>query len=207
LDQGAKAIQNLIKTLDQKKDEAIERTFKQVSTYFSEIFSELVPGGNARLVMNRAITNGEAAAESTIGTYTGVSINVQFAGDAEPQLVQQLSGGQKSLVALTLIFAIQRCDPAPFYMFDEIDAALDAAYRTSVAQMIHRQAEEKKIQFIITTFKTEIFDYATLFFGITYKNKVSVIRPIDKEEAVRILQEEEQQVPVEYEEREEQMQD
>ena len=43
--------------------------------------------------------------------------------------MNQLSGGQKSLVALTLIFAIQKCDPAPFYLFDEIDQALDAQHR------------------------------------------------------------------------------
>lgn len=43
--------------------------------------------------------------------------------------MQQLSGGQKSMVALTLIFAIQKCDPAPFYLFDEIDQALDAQHR------------------------------------------------------------------------------
>lgn len=48
-------------------------------------------------------------------------------------IMQQLSGGQKSLVALALIFSIQRCDPAPFYLFDEIDANLDAQYRTAVA--------------------------------------------------------------------------
>lgn len=196
LDQGARAIQNLIKTLDQKKDEAIERTFKQVSTYFSDIFRELVPSGNARLVMNRRTQENEgeaqSAEDSTVGSYTGVSISVQFTGDGEAQVMQQLSGGQKSLVALTLIFAIQKCDPAPFYLFDEIDAALDAAYRTSVAQMIHKLAEEKKIQFIIATFKTEVLDYASLFFGISYKNKVSFIRPIEQEEAVRVLQEEEQ---------------
>jgi structural maintenance of chromosome 3 (chondroitin sulfate proteoglycan 6) len=54
--------------------------------------------------------------------------------------MQQLSGGQKSLVALALIFAIQRCDPAPFYLFDEIDANLDGAYRHAVAStMTHFQ--------------------------------------------------------------------
>lgn len=49
--------------------------------------------------------------------------------------MNQLSGGQKTLVALTLIFAIQKCDPAPFYLFDEIDQALDPSYRKSVAGM------------------------------------------------------------------------
>ena len=59
---------------------------------------------------------------------------VSFSGNrAEMRDMQQLSGGQKSLVALTLIFAIQKCDPAPFYLFDEIDQALDAQHRKAVA--------------------------------------------------------------------------
>ncbi len=59
---------------------------------------------------------------------------VSFVGNrAEMRDMQQLSGGQKSLVALTLIFAIQKCDPAPFYLFDEIDQALDAQHRKAVA--------------------------------------------------------------------------
>ena len=51
--------------------------------------------------------------------------------------MQQLSGGQKSLVALTLIFAIQKCDPAPFYLFDEIDQALDTQHRKAVAGILY----------------------------------------------------------------------
>ena len=59
---------------------------------------------------------------------------VSFSGQkTEMRDLQQLSGGQKSLVALTLIFAIQKCDPAPFYLFDEIDQALDSSHRKAVA--------------------------------------------------------------------------
>ena len=60
-------------------------------------------------------------------------------GAGEVLSLKALSGGQKTLVALALIFAIQRCDPAPFYLFDEIDAALDPAFRTTVARMLASQ--------------------------------------------------------------------
>lgn len=72
--------------------------------------------------------------KSDIESYVGISIRVSFnSKHDEGQRIQQLSGGQKSLVALALVFAIQKCDPAPFYLFDEIDANLDAQYRTAVA--------------------------------------------------------------------------
>ena len=62
------------------------------------------------------------------------NLQVSFTGkSAGTREMNQLSGGQKSLVALALIFAIQRCDPALFYLFDEIDQALDPQYSTSVA--------------------------------------------------------------------------
>ena len=55
--------------------------------------------------------------------------------------MDQLSGGQKAVVALTFILAIQKCDPAPFYLFDEVDAALDPKFRAAIANLIGEQVE------------------------------------------------------------------
>jgi len=65
--------------------------------------------------------------------FVGVEIKVSFPSSREVLYMQQLSGGQQTIVALSLIFAIQRSDPSPFYLFDEIDANLDAVYRSAVA--------------------------------------------------------------------------
>ena len=56
--------------------------------------------------------------------------------------MDQLSGGQKAVVALAFILAIQRCDPAPFYLFDEVDAALDPEFRAAIANLIREQVED-----------------------------------------------------------------
>lgn len=95
--------------------------------------------------------------------------------------MQQLSGGQKSLVALALIFAIQKCDPAPFYLFDEIDQALDAQHRKAVSDMIVELAGHA--QFITTTFRPELLESADKFYGVKFRNKVSHIDVITAEQA------------------------
>jgi len=126
---------------------------------------------------------------STIDNYTGIAIQVSFNSKMNEGLrMQQLSGGQKSLVALTLIFAIQQCDPAPFYLFDEIDANLDAAHRTAVAGMIHSLSEQA--QFITTTFRPEMLASADKFYGVTFQNKVSLVDAITKEDALDFVEQE-----------------
>ena len=117
-----------------------------------------------------------------INTFTGVQISVQFSGTGQQYQMQQLSGGQKAIVALALIFAIQRSDPAPFYLFDEIDQALDASYRDAVAKLIQKQAnsDNSSAQFITTTFRPELVDVADKCFGIALMNKVSNIYPCEK---------------------------
>jgi len=124
-------------------------------------------------------------------TFIGIGIQVSFTGGDETREMSHLSGGQKSLVALALIFAIQKCDPAPFYLFDEIDAALDQEHRRSVAgklienlstqlvtwfssfsEMIHELSDNA--QFITTTFRAELLEHAEKYYGVVFRNKVSM---------------------------------
>ncbi|CAE6444092.1 unnamed protein product [Rhizoctonia solani] len=203
LDESAKSIEELIESLDRQKDEAIERTFKQVSKNFEEVFEKLVPAGRGRLIMQKRLDmdqededDEEAGQQSSIDNYTGVSIKarnialVSFNSKVDEGLrIQQLSGGQKSLVALATVFAIQKCDPAPFYLFDEIDANLDAQYRTAVASMIHELSSNA--QFITTTFRPEMLVRADKFYGVLFNNqKISSIRSITREEAQEFVEQE-----------------
>ncbi|KAA8495602.1 Chromosome segregation protein sudA [Porphyridium purpureum] len=217
LESGARAIDTMIASLDERKENDILRTFRGVSKNFSEIFATMIPNGKAALVMLRgdeaAASNtatpavarkrarGQSAAEAgaedgveedaltaTSGplNYTGVAMKVSFHG-SETFLLQQLSGGQKSLVAMTLIFAIQRLDPAPFYLFDEIDANLDSTYRAAVAELIKAQAASGT-QFVTTTFRPEFVHAADMCFGVTHRNKLSGVERVSKVEALQFIQ-------------------
>lgn len=201
---SSESIQKLITTLDQRKDEAIARTFKQVSMGFSKIFEKLVPAGRGSLVMHRKSDgrrgrgtedsdddeDNTASAATSVDNYVGIGISVSFnSKEDDQQRIEQLSGGQKSLCALTLIFAIQQCDPAPFYLFDEIDANLDTQYRTAVAAMIQElSTAEGGGQFICTTFRNEMIHVAEKFYGVMFNNKMSSIASITREEAMSFVE-------------------
>ena len=192
LEASQKSIRELIEVLDQRKDEAIERTFKQVSKNFSEVFEKLVPAGTGRLVIQRKHDLPNTEDSQTVENYVGVAISVSFnSKNDEQQRIQQLSGGQKSLCALALIFAIQQCDPAPFYCLDELDANLDAQYRTAVAAMIEELSENA--QYICTTFRPEMIQAADKFFGVIFQNKVSSIQEITQANALDFVEQEQPQ--------------
>ncbi|GLV31613.1 Structural maintenance of chromosomes 3 [Carabus blaptoides fortunei] len=182
LDRGDEKIKELLSMLEQRKVEAIQLTFKQVSKYFTEVFKKLVPSGRANLVL-RTVDNEEGSnivpEDMNSDQFTGIGIRVSFTdSDAEMREMNQLSGGQKSLVALGLIFAIQKCDPAPFYLFDEIDQALDTQHRKAVADMIHELSTEA--QFITTTFRPELLEHAHKFYGVKFRNKVSHVECVTR---------------------------
>ncbi|CAF2281906.1 unnamed protein product [Brassica napus] len=201
LDAGDEKIKELITVLDQRKDESIERTFKGVARNFREVFSKLVQGGHGHLVMTKKKDHDhddedddddggrQADAEGRVEKYLGVKVKVSFTGQGETQSMKQLSGGQKTVVALALIFAIQRCDPAPFYLFDEIDAALDPQYRTAVGNMIRGLADDSvSTQFITTTFRPELVKVADKIYGVFHKNRVSIVQVISKDQALDFIE-------------------
>lgn len=221
LDEAKDAIENLIKVLQHRKNEAIIRAFKEVSSSFSKTFEALVPTGKGRLVILKKSkeqvenplslsqypdSNGQdgensdledsAAEESEsandlIDSYVGISISVSFNSKKdEQQRLEQLSGGQKTVCALSLILAIQSCDPAPFYLFDEIDSNLDAQYRTAVANLVHKLS--KNAQFICTTFRSEMLKVSDKFYGVMFNNKVSTISSIDSEQALDFVEDQKQ---------------
>lgn len=194
LETGHQEIERLIDELDVQKDEAILRTFKGVSKHFSEVFEELVPSGSARLCMLRdGMDDGSSedeekkgdADEASVGSFQGVGVEVSFTEAGKSKRMELLSGGQKAVVALALIFAIQRCDPAPFYLFDEIDQALDNVHRASVARLIATQA--RSAQFITSTFRPELVEQGDRFYGISYQHKVSRIHTQDKDDAIAFV--------------------
>jgi structural maintenance of chromosome 3 (chondroitin sulfate proteoglycan 6) len=213
LDKGAEKVKELVESLDRKKDEAINRTFRGVSKHFAEVFKELVPLGGGELIMRTALDEGNENDEETdeemesdgeapskkskntnpenpdVSLYRGIGVKVRFSRVGENFLMSQLSGGQKALVALALIFAIQRCDPAPFYIFDELDQALDSTYRQAVANLIQRQAndQDNPTQFITSTFRPELVAIAKNCYGISHQNKVSSIHHMSKNDALKFI--------------------
>jgi structural maintenance of chromosome 3 (chondroitin sulfate proteoglycan 6) len=204
-DTAASSIEELIVALDRQKEEAILRTFKGVSKHFSEVFQELVPQGKGQLIMRTSADAGDddddededtqaskassLSAAPRVQEFEGVQVRVSFTPSGEVYLMSQLSGGQKALVALSMIFAIQRCDPAPFYLFDELDQALDSTYRAAVAAMIQRQAnaEGSRTQFITTTFRPELVNVASKCYGISLQNKNSNIHALTKGDALSFV--------------------
>ncbi|GME67086.1 unnamed protein product [[Candida] boidinii] len=207
LDSAKSSIEDLIKVLEKRKDDAIMRTFKEVSIGFQQIFETLAPSGSGKLIIQRRKEDSNTATrknpnsdfdgdsdseneseKSKIESYTGISISVSFnSKNDEQQRIEQLSGGQKSLCALALILAIQKCDPAPFYLFDEIDANLDTQYRTAVAKLI-KNLSRNNAQFICTTFRPEMLQVADKFYGVMFNNKVSTVSDIGKADALSFIE-------------------
>ncbi|KAL7068071.1 putative structural maintenance of chromosomes protein [Cryptosporidium serpentis] len=159
-------IADVISDLDLKKRQAMENTWRTVNTSFGSIFSTLLPNANAELI---AVINPETNKEDF---YEGLEFRVSLGGIWKKSL-SELSGGQRSLLALSLILAMLRFKPAPVYILDEIDSALDLGHTQNIGYMIKEHFPNS--QFIIVSLKEGMFNKADVLFRTELVHGVSSI--------------------------------
>ena len=173
LDEKVNTIYSFIENIDNKNNEAISETFENVKKSFSKFFKYLTGNGKGTMELSQ--------------DKRAIHISVSFNEDQKnSQSMYQLSGGQKTAAGVALIFALSTIEPPPFYILDEIDAALDPNYRVNLANLIKDLS--KNNQFIISTFKPELIDVADNIYMVKFANKTSNIIKIEKEEALKFIE-------------------
>ena len=145
---------NLIESMDKIMIERFEQSFKDIKVEFQNIYKELFKGGKGDLVL----TDPSNILE------TGIEI-VAIPPGKKLHTIQALSGGEKSLTAIALLFAVLKVKPTPFVILDEVEAALDEPNVLSYSKYL--QKEKDKTQFIIITHKKKTMEYIDSLYGIT----------------------------------------
>ncbi|KAH0794325.1 structural maintenance of chromosomes protein 2-1-like [Histomonas meleagridis] len=151
-------IVSVIKELEIKKNEAIEKTHKSVNKDLNDIVSQIIPGTSAALAPPDGMT-----------IYEGLEVIVAFSNLQKS--LQELSGGQRSMVALALILALLKFKPAPLYILDEVDAQLDLGQTQSIGKMLKRSFQ--KSQFIIVSLKEGMWSNANVIFRTSLNQSAS----------------------------------
>eukprot|EP00658_Telonema_sp_P-2_P042425 TRINITY_DN3045_c0_g2_i2.p1 TRINITY_DN3045_c0_g2~~TRINITY_DN3045_c0_g2_i2.p1 ORF type:complete len:341 (-),score=157.34 TRINITY_DN3045_c0_g2_i2:286-1308(-) len=154
-------IEAVISELDHKKCEALTKTWEKVNHDFGSIFQTLLPGTNAKLEPQEGKT-----------VLDGLEVRVAFGG-VWKQSLQELSGGQRSLLALSLVLAMLRFKPAPMYILDEVDAALDMSHTQNIGQMLKKHFPQS--QFIVVSLKDGMFSNANVLFKTKFVDGLSTV--------------------------------
>ena len=176
-ERGMHELEALIRDIDREIERAFEQTFEATAKNFEEMVEHLFPGGRGRLrrVSLRPVRDAEDAGaenedddeseeEEEERQELGVEIEVTPAGKSTRKL-SLLSGGEKSLVALAFVFAVFLARPCPFYILDEVEAALDDANIDRFLQLIRRFSD--RAQFVIVTHQKRTMDAADVLYGVT----------------------------------------
>ncbi len=146
------SILSMIEQIELRKKETFMKTFSSIAGNFKSIFREMAHG------------DGEITLEEPENIYTG--LNILASPNGKKLLnIESMSGGEKTLTAMAFLFAIQNYKPAPFYIFDEIDAALDKANSKKIGEMIQRFS--KNAQFILITHNDTTIRMADQVYGVS----------------------------------------
>jgi|GEM_PF-1104485 len=175
-ERGMRELEALIRDIDREIERSFEETFEATAKNFEEMVEHLFPGGSGRL--RRVTLRPASEAESAEGSEAaeddeeseeqreefGVEIEVTPAGKSTRKL-SLLSGGEKSLVAIGFVFAVFLARPCPFYILDEVEAALDDANIDRFLQLVRRFSD--RAQFVIVTHQKRTMDAADVLYGVS----------------------------------------
>ncbi|RSH91525.1 Structural maintenance of chromosomes protein 2 [Saitozyma podzolica] len=159
-------IEDTIAELDRYKRDALAKTWEKVNGDFGLIFAELLPGNFAKLQP----PEGQDLTE-------GLEVKVRL-GSVWKASLTELSGGQRSLIALSLIMSLLQFKPAPMYILDEIDAALDLQHTQHIGQLFRNRF--KGSQFIVVSLKEGLFTNANVLFRARFRDGTSVVERTER---------------------------
>jgi chromosome segregation protein len=154
LESARSALQKITSAIDRKMRRQFLQTFEAVNANFVEIFGMLFPGGKAHLEM----TDPDHPAE------TGIEVVAQPRGKRIAKMTL-MSGGEKSLTALALLFAVYRTRTVPFYVFDEVEAALDDSNLDKLLDAIEQLKETT--QLIVISHQRRTMEQADVLYGVS----------------------------------------
>jgi len=157
LKEQKKNLIKLVNEITEKKKERFYEVFDAVNKNFKEIYAELSEGGEAELQLEDPDNLFES----------GLTIKARPRGK-KVLLLSALSGGEKSIASLAFIFAIQRYDPSPFYVLDEVDMFLDGVNAETVSRMVKQNARDS--QFIMVTLRKVALKEADHIYGVTMRD-------------------------------------
>ena len=176
LNDAINTLEDAIKKIDAETRDLLGSTFETVNGHFGKMFPELFGGGNAKLVMT-----GEEILDA------GVQVMAQPPGKKN-QTIHLLSGGEKALTAIALVFAIFQLNPAPFCLLDEVDAPLDDANTERYARLVTSMSK-KGTQFLFISHNKIAMEMAEQLIGVTMQEQgVSRIVAVDMESAVSLVE-------------------
>ena len=168
-------LENAIQRIDLETRDLLGSTFNQVNEHFGRMFPSLFGGGNAKLVMT-----GDEILDA------GVQVMAQPPGKKN-STIHLLSGGEKALTAIALVFAIFQLNPAPFCLLDEVDAPLDDANTERYAKLVSSMS--KGTQFLFISHNKIAMEMAEQLIGVTMQEQgVSRIVAVDMEAAVGMME-------------------
>ena len=174
LTEAVSSLKNIIEDTDRKIRFDFRRCFDAVSRHFQEIFTELFGGGRARISMTE---------EDPLKA--GIEITVQPPGK-KLQNMNLLSGGEKTMTAMALMFAVLRARPTPFCILDEVEAALDEA---NIGRFAEYLENFEGIQFVLVTHQKVTMEHADVLYGVTMPEKgISKVLSLRLKEAEKMAE-------------------